>query len=174
MQRATFDVTERFCRVTGADSKGDKLLRSCFDQLCRLFDGSGKRHLLGLITWSAGITTMVASGSSRCSSKAASPMQGAVSRLHGSPRIELAGKVGKLFLDSCYQAAGSLGREFARPVPAVSIRSTVCWIMLRVPLSVSSCFGRSARLAGQKRVPLPPAMIRACNIGYSGPEQVQG
>ena len=48
----------------------------------------------GRITWSAGMTTIVAFGSLRLTSSAANPMQGAVSRLQGSPTIAAAGSSG--------------------------------------------------------------------------------
>ena len=43
-------------------------------------------------------------------------------------------------------------------------RSTVAWSIVCWPARSSNCLGHAARLAGQKRVPDPPAMITACNI----------
>src|SRR5690606_25631057 len=40
-------------------------------------------------------------------------------------------------------------------------RSKVCWSMVRSPKSLRNCLGRFGVLNGQKRVPLPPAMITA-------------
>jgi len=40
-----------------------------------------------------------------------------------------------------------------------SSRETVCWIMVCVPSSASSCLARFLRLSGQKRVPRPPARM---------------
>ncbi len=54
------------------------------------------------MTWSAGITTIVASGSWRLTSSAARPMHGAVSRLHGSPTIAAAGSSG-----NCWRTAAT-------------------------------------------------------------------
>src|SRR5580704_288098 len=43
-------------------------------------------------------------------------------------------------------------------------RLTVAWSNVSSPNRGRNCLGRFARLAGQNRVPLPPAMITACNI----------
>jgi hypothetical protein len=43
------------------------------------------------ITWSVGMTNMTASGSDAANTAAAKPMQGAVSRRHGSPITETPG-----------------------------------------------------------------------------------
>ncbi len=110
------------------------------------------------------MTTIVASASLWRNSIAASPMQGAVSRLQGSPTIASAGNSG-----SC-SAIRSTNRSLVitnRRGGGTSSpsRSAVARNMLVWPTSVNNCFGKSARLAGQKRVPDPPAMIRACSMG---------
>jgi hypothetical protein len=40
-------------------------------------------------------------------------------------------------------------------------RSIVSWSSVRSPSRARSCFGRARRLAGQNRVPEPPARINA-------------
>ncbi len=40
-------------------------------------------------------------------------------------------------------------------------RATVCWIMVASPTILVSCLGRASVLAGQNRVPAPPAMTTA-------------
>ena len=87
-------------------------------------------------------------------------MHGAVSRLHGSPTIAAAGSSG-----NCFRTA-STSRRFVtticRSCGTISpSRSSVCRIIVSSPTSCSSCFGESLRLAGQNRVPVPPAMMIA-------------
>ena len=117
------------------------------------------------------MTAMIASGSCRETRSAASPMQGAVSRLQGSPTRPASGTCG-----SCRRTASS-----SRPAVTTitrsggtrpSSRSTVSSSRVVVPANGRSCLGRAARLAGQKRVPDPPAITMACSMGCISPSGV--
>ena len=125
------------------------------------------------MTWSAGMTTMTASGSRRRQMAAERPMHGAVSRLHGSPITDCGGK-----LDNCSlteAASRSLVSTKMRSAGTMAPnRSSVAWSMVRPPAKSSNCLGRAARLAGQNRVPAPPAMITACSIARGLRCQVSG
>ena len=87
-------------------------------------------------------------------------MHGAVSRLHGSPTIAAAGSSG-----NCLRTASTSRsfvttsrRSFGTRSPS---RSSVWRSIVASPTSRSNCFGVSLRLAGQNRVPVPPAMMIA-------------
>ena len=138
------------------------------DAACRI---ASRKLSEGRITWSEGMTAMIASGSCRETKSAASPMQGAVSRLQGSPTRPASGTCG-----SCRRTASS-----SRPAVTTitrsggtrpSSRSTVSSSSVVAPASGRSCLGRAARLAGQKRVPDPPAITMACSMGCISPSGV--
>ena len=118
----------------------------------------------GSMTWSAGVTRMVASGSSLAMRAAPRATQGAVSRPTGSPTRWPGGSSG-----SC----AAVSPTYAWPVtiqqrlagrPAASSLSLACCNRVRSPARARNCLGRAARLRGQNRVPPPPAMIIACSI----------
>ena len=103
---------------------------------------------------------MMASGSRPRTSCAASPSAGAVLRAAGSAMICEGGTRGKALRTS---------RKIGAPVKTNvrlggmirAMRSSVCSRRVFGPWRRSNCFGRRRRLSGQKRVPLPPAIITA-------------
>ena len=106
---------------------------------------------------------MMPSGSCATICSAASPMQGAVFRPHGSRRIFAAGSAGSCF---CVCAACDLlvtthDRSMGIQAPT---RLNVAASSVSSPKSCKNCFGSAARLWGQNRVPLPPAITTACNM----------
>ncbi len=120
----------------------------------------------GSMTWSAGMTIIVPSGSLRATIPAASPTHGAVSRGQGSAITFSTGKSGSW---ARVAAAWSVPVTITTRSGATrcSTRATVCWSMVDSPASRRSCLGRSRRLLGQNRVPLPPAMIIAWSILFA-------
>ena len=94
---------------------------------------------------------------------AAKPMHGAVSRLAGSPTKFSFGNIGNCSaIGSTSTRLVTINCRSNGTKPAR--RSLVDWIIVRSPDNANSCLGRIFRLAGQNRVPLPPAMITACSI----------
>lgn len=79
---------------------------------------------------------------------------------HGFGQHVLGGQIGKLLQHLVRVQAA---RDHQHPLQGVRgpRRSTVCCKRLRSPVRVSSCLGLFWRLAGQNRVPEPPAMITA-------------
>ena len=115
----------------------------------------------GSIKWSAGMTTIVAPGSRASIVAAASATHGAVSRAAGSMMICSRGNVSSS--SSIPSACGGLVTIQVRSTPARSrTRSAVALISDSPWARGRNCLGRVVRLAGQKRVPDPPAMIMAC------------
>jgi hypothetical protein len=114
----------------------------------------------GRMTWSAGMTIIVASGSARETTWAASPTHAAVSRGQGSATTFSRGTSG-----NCARTASAWSAPVmiqTRAGGAIgAIRATVCWSIVASPVSVSNCLGRLRRLLGQNRVPLPPAITTA-------------
>ena len=116
------------------------------------------------MTWSAGITAIVASGSLRLTNSAARPMQGAVSRLQGSPTTACGGQLGQLLAHGVDEPLVGddqppLGRhQVAQPIDRLAEHRLLAD-------QASSCLGVSSRLAGQNRVPAPPAMMTAWSMG---------
>ena len=114
----------------------------------------------GSMTWSAGMTSMTAPGSSRAISAAPRPMHAAVSRPHGSPTTWSAGNSGNCFAASAPCAPPVMTHVRSAGIGPVT-RSRVACNSVRSPENVRNCFGRALRLRGQNRVPPPPAMIIA-------------
>jgi hypothetical protein len=112
------------------------------------------------MTWSAGITIIVPSGSFRATIDAARPTHGAVSRGQGSATTFSAGSPG-----TCARTALAWSAPVTIRVrsggTSGAIRATVCWSIVASPKRRSNCLGRSRRLLGQNRVPLPPAITTA-------------
>lgn len=113
--------------------------------------------------WSAGITSITPLGSRWAISMAARPMQGAVFRPQGSRTMFAAGTVGSSRAVSAAWAWFVTISVRSPPIQS-AIRRTVACSNVSSPKRGKNCLGRLARLAGQNRVPLPPAMITACNI----------
>lgn len=117
------------------------------------------------MTWSEGNIPITASGSSRNSKNAASPMAGAVLRPTGS-----ASTCGRESRGSCFRIAGRrsslvMTQNFFTGASG-SRRATVCCSIVCLPSSASSCLARFFRLNGQKRVPRPPARITGWKLGF--------
>ena len=107
---------------------------------------------------------MVASGSRARTWTAARPMHGAVFRGQGSARIAPRGN-----WDNCSWTAPARVLVVAIRIRSSGTRlprrSAVAWSMVRSPWTLRNCFGRSVRLAGQSRVPEPPARMTAWSMG---------
>jgi hypothetical protein len=101
---------------------------------------------------------MIASGSSRNSRNAASPIAGAVFLPTGSARIFSFDNFGSCFAISGRRSWFVMIQNFFVAASG-SNRSTVCWIIVFLPSNANSCLARVLRLKGQKRVPRPPASI---------------
>ena len=126
-----------------------------------------RKTAAGSMTWSAGMTIMVPWGSFLRTIQAARPTQGAVSRGQGSAMTFSGGSSGSWArVASAWSAPVTI--KIRSPGTRGSIRATVCWSMVASPKSRRSCLGRSRRLLGQNRVPLPPAMMIACNMRRPG------
>ncbi len=125
--------------------------------------------------WSAGDTTRIGSAPPSRAASAASVNAGAVLRPTGS-RIKAAGST--FFSRNCSSArkrcsalptisgASTAMSGAARPIR----RATACWNRLSSLPSVRNCFGNPARDKGQRRVPLPPAMMTGWIVIDAGME----
>ena len=127
----------------------------------------------GWMTWSAGMTIIVPSGSALATIAAARPTQGAVSRGQGSATTLPGGSCG-----NCSRTAAAWSAPVMIQVRSGAVRgamrATVCWSIDASPCRRSNCLGRSRRLLGQNRVPLPPAMITAWSMSEGSDENSRG
>lgn len=115
------------------------------------------------MTWSAGIIAMVAPGSRAAILAVASATHGAVSRASGSTITCAAGKSGSS-AGSCAACAALVTIHVCSTSQTPRSRAMVAAISVSPSASGRNCLGRPARLAGQKRVPEPPAMTTACRV----------
>ena len=109
------------------------------------------------------MTIIVPEGSFEATIPAASATHGAVSRGAGSATTFRAGSSGNWSRVASAWSAPVMMKTRSGGTRC-STRATVCWSIVDSPASRSNCLGRSRRLRGQNRVPLPPAMMIACNI----------
>ena len=112
-----------------------------------------------ITTASDGVTTTFAAGSSCRMDQQAQAMQGAVFRAAGSARMCDEGMSGSWSWTISTYASLVTTQKFSfgqRPLK----RSTVSWIKVRPqPRMSMNCLGRAGVLRGQKRLPMPPAII---------------
>ncbi len=74
--------------------------------------------------------------------------------------IWFSGKPGNCFAATALCAA-EVRTQARSGGTCASMRSKVDWSSVRSPVRARNCLGRALRLRGQKRVPPPPAMIKA-------------
>ncbi len=118
-----------------------------------------------VITWSAAKDPISASGSSRSSRAAASPIAAMESRGDGSATTRSTWGSWRRTSCSCAAPVTTTTRS---PTTGAS-RSTVAWISVRpVPPRSSRNFGRAARDNGHRRVPAPPAGTTAHSRSVAG------
>ncbi len=91
-------------------------------------------------------------------SNAARPMHGAVFFPSGSARKFFRGNALNS-LRTAFNCSATVTISVRSLPPSESTRSAVSSRRVLGPKSLSSCFGLRERLSGQKRVPLPPAMM---------------
>ena len=139
-------------KVVGSSS----ITRAAASTVARNFSG-------GWITWSAGMTIIVPSGSALATIKAASPTHAAVSLGHGSATTFFAGSRGSCSLVASAWSAPVM--IYVRSGGTIAeTRATVCWSIVASPWRRSNCLGRFRRLLGQNRVPEPPAITIAWSM----------
>ena len=118
------------------------------------------------ITASAGSIANTASESSRRTSTVAKPTAAAVSRPTGSP-ITLLGSSSGQTSSTASRCSVFVMTNTSFTVTRPAKRSIVCASIAFSPTIGSSCLGRVVRLSGQKRSPLPPAMMTTYRLDIS-------
>jgi hypothetical protein len=87
-------------------------------------------------------------------------MAGAVPRPSGSMMKFSAGSSGA-WAERASTCSAPVTTKISSGWKTGAMRSTACSNMVRSPINLSDCLGRSRRLSGHSRVPTPPAMISA-------------
>ena len=119
------------------------------------------------ITWSAGATTRIASGSVPGACSAASAIAGRGVAADGleqdrRPRASTRARSCSATRKRCASLHTTIGAAPAMPAR----RSAVSCSMVCLPVSASSCFGYSSRDSGHRRVPAPPDRITGINVMF--------
>ena len=94
--RAAVDVAVAGGREGRRDAEGDRARADVRRRPGAAARTARRNSCVGSMTWSAGVTSMTASGSRRAIRAAPRPMHGAVSRPHGSPMMWSAGRLRQL------------------------------------------------------------------------------
>ena len=117
------------------------------------------------MSWSEGNTMMVAFGFLAAMSPTPNATAGAVSRLAGSAKMFSAGSSEATSRTACSCRALVRMRIFSLGISPSSL--LIVWLRrVASPKRLSNCFGLAFLDSGQKRVPLPPAKIKANWLGF--------
>ena len=109
--------------------------------------------------WSLGVTTMFARGLRFFIFQLTYAMHGAVFLLHGSRSMFSAGNSGNCSRTRFSYILDVTTHVFSMGQRPENLSNVICSNDRPTPSTSRNCFGRSALLMGQKRLPMPPAII---------------